>query len=304
MRHHHLSTSATTHEWRVEHALPFNELLLSWNGARPSRGHFVFEVSVFHNESWTPWLETARWGADGQRGSVIKTERLSVDQDTVELPTGLLANGFAVRVRAENGATLSTLRILHACTSAKPLALSAKHFDAPSIALDVPGLSQMALQDPRGPRLCSPASLTAVVRALTGRAVDPLCLSTQAWDSGSDIFGNWSLNVAAASGELGSEWSCWVERLSGFGALYERLQAKTPVVISVRGPLVGSAQPYVSGHLMVVRGWDRERQEVLCMDPAFESDAATLVRYPLQDLVTAWERRGRVAYVVSALDHG
>ena len=71
-------------------------------------------------------------------------------------------------------------------------------------------------------------------------------------------------------------------------------------MISVRGPLPGSALPYKSGHLLVVIGFDAEEKEVICMDPAFNTNAETRVRYKLYDLLQAWKRRKNVAYTFSS----
>jgi hypothetical protein len=75
----------------------------------------------------------------------------------------------------------------------------------------------------------------------------------------------------------------------------------TPVIASVRGPLPGSALPYAKGHLLVVTGFDAETQNVLCMDPAFPSDAATQTAYPIADFVAAWNRRGNIAYIFACI---
>jgi hypothetical protein len=108
------------------------------------------------------------------------------------------------------------------------------------------------------------------------------------------------LNVAEASHHLGNQWMCWVERLNGFQDIYDRLIQNTPVIVSVRGPLPGSAQPYAKGHLLVVKGYDPSEKKVLCMDPAFPDEKSTLISYDLEDFITAWQRRGKIAYLFSA----
>ncbi len=166
------------------------------------------------------------------------------------------------------------------------------------VCLQVNGLSQMVLNHVRNRDLCSPTSTTAVVRyLLQNDGIDPLLFAQNTWDRGFDIFGNWVFNVAEAAAQLGPKWNCWVERLNGFDDIYQHLQAGTPVVVSVRGPLPGSAQPYASGHLIAVIGYDPQQQKVICMDPAFPSHDQTHVFYDLSDFIQAWNRRGRVAYV-------
>ena len=89
------------------------------------------------------------------------------------------------------------------------------------------------------------------------------------------------------------------ERLNGFDQIHQRLIQGTPIIVSVRGPLHGSALSYSAGHLMVVIGYDSLNQKVICMDPAFPSDDQTHVSYDLSNFIEAWSRRGKVAYIFS-----
>jgi hypothetical protein len=167
-----------------------------------------------------------------------------------------------------------------------------------SIDLKVPGLSQMTINHICSIDLCSPISTTAVTRYLSNDyTIDPVNFAEKVWDSEFDIFGNWVFNVAQASTYLGCEWSCWIERLNGFDHIYQCLIEGSPVVISVRGPLTGSARPYAKGHLLVVIGYDSANQKVICMDPAFPQDTETHVFYDLSDLIQAWNRRGNISYI-------
>ena len=104
-------------------------------------------------------------------------------------------------------------------------------------------------------------------------------------------------NAAQAAVELGPNWNCWVERLSSFNDIYGRLHQGTPVIVSIRGPLPKSALPYAKGHLIAVVGYDPEKKEVICMDPAFPKNAQTLIGYNASDFIQAWNRRGKIAYV-------
>ena len=167
-----------------------------------------------------------------------------------------------------------------------------------NLHLQVPLISQMTLPHPRCRDLCSPTSVTSVINFLSpNQEIDPIIFALEARDHTFDIFGNWVLNIAQASALLGGEWSCWVERLHSFEDIYERLCQNTPVVISLRGPLLGSALPYHQGHLMVIKGYDANSNRVHCMDPAFASSTATDVTYSLEDFMQAWARRGYVAYL-------
>jgi hypothetical protein len=285
---------------QAEEIPPFNELMFSWNAKRPSDGKYLFYVRVKLDE-WSPWLLYASWGSDGQIGYLNTTTDapVRVYQDAVEVLEEKKATGFQIKVVPEGTASVGDVYSLHVYTNSDQLQEPQQmHGDASAICLPLKGLSQITLDHARHMDLCSPTSTAAVVRYLTeGKAVDPLQFAQSAWDGGFDIYGNWVFNVAQASAELGPTWSCWVERLHGFGNIYTRLQQGTPVVVSVRGPLTGSALPYAKGHLLVVIGYDPLQQKVICMDPAFSSDDQTQVSYDFSEFIQAWCRRGRVAYI-------
>jgi len=285
-------------EWRQESLPPFNELMISWNADRPSAGRYLFYASV-KTDTWSPWLLYATWGSEGQTSflSQIDGAPVRIYQDALEVMEGHLATGFQIRVVPEGDASLDGVHRLHVYTNSDKAQESKQESLAP-VDLSVAGLSQMTLPHERHIDLCSPTATTAVVRYLAKNpTIDPVRFAQNSWDKGFDIFGNWVFNVAEASVVLGKEWSCWVERLSGFDAIYQRLRQGTPVVASVRGPLPGSASPYAKGHLMAVIGYDPVQQKVICMDPGFPSDQLTNVRYDLADFVQAWSRRGHITYI-------
>lgn len=292
--------SPIAQEWKEENLPPFDELLLSWNAIRPVEGKFLFYVSVNTGE-WSPWLLYAAWGNDEQSSFLSTTEEapVRVYQDTLEVLNKEKATAFQIKIIPEGSATLDSIHALHVYTNGnetQELQLP-DSYSAP-IYLEVPGLSQMTVDHPRYRDLCSPTSTTAVTRYLSeDHTIDPISFAQNVWDSGFNIFGNWVFNVAHASTYLGSQCKCWVERLNGFEQIYHYLTQGTPVVVSVRGPLAGSAQPYAAGHLIAVIGYDPLNQKVICMDPAFPTDVETHVFYDRSDFVDAWNRRGNISYI-------
>ncbi len=287
-------------EWRKENLIPFNELMLSWNAARPSAGKYLFYVSVKTKE-WSPWLLYAAWGSEGQQSFSNKAENdpVRVYQDAIEVTEGNQATGFQIKIVTEGNASLNQVYHLHVYTNGDRISKPEQNIEYTSfVQLDVPGLSQMALSHARNTDLCSPTSTTAVTRYLANNDhLNAVNFAQKSWDSGFDIFGNWVFNVAQSAAELGQKWSCWVERLNGFDDIYRNLHQGTPVIVSLRGPLPGSALPYAKGHLMAIVGYDPSQKKVICMDPAFPSDSETQALYDLSDFMEAWGRRGRVAYI-------
>lgn len=280
-------------EWHQETLKPFNELILSWNGDRPEQGKIDFYIRV-KTEEWSSWLHYASWSKEEQCTFSETKGDVKSYQDAIELLNGKKASAFEVRVVSEGKASLHGL---HVYTNGDKRSEPLPFYPTEMVHLNVQGLSQMALNHPRNGSICSPTSTTAVLRYLTQRPIDSLEFAAHARDHGFDIYGNWILNTAQASAELGSNWNCWVERLDGFSDIHNRLMRGFPIVISIRGPLQGSALPYEQGHLIAIVGYEPIGRRVLCMDPAFPSDEKTLVSYDLDELMQAWNRRGQVAYL-------
>lgn len=299
---HHQMEKLIEEEWVEEKTEPFTELMISWNAQRPSFGTYKIYARV-KTTDWSPWLPYAVWGSDGQSSffSQVPDASVRIFQDTLEIKSGAPATGFQIKVEAQGNARVCDLYGLHVYINRNvPSPSTPIDSTLSPICLNVRGLSQMQLKHSRADSLCSPTSTTAAISyLLQSDSINPVAFAEQVRDRQFDIFGNWTLNVAAASSWLGSDWQCWVERLSGFSDLYERLAQNIPVVVSIKGPLAGGALPYQSGHLIVVIGCNLQKGLVFCMDPAFASDDKTLVSYSLKDFMQAWERRNRLAYIFS-----
>lgn len=303
--HHTIDKGNANNEsycWEKNGAVNFNELLISWNSKRPAKGYYAIYASVHQSGSWSEWMHYADWGADGQKGDASNPESgvAKVYQDAVEVLNGEVGDGFKIKIVANGGANLANVHALHvnACVVDS---IASKQFDetTKSSFINVRGISQMALPTPNNNRLCSPTATSAIVNFLNGNdKLDPIEFANRSWDGHFDIFGNWVFNVAEAYNQLNdTKYACWVERLDSFQGVIDSLERGFPVVISIRGPLAGSALPYESGHLIAVIGYDHESKMVSCMDPAFNTDSETIVKYELNDLIEAWARRKNVAYV-------
>ncbi len=305
--------------WEKKELSPFNELIFSWDAQRPQQGYYLIKVSLLimnmDRAGWSPWLNYAYWGAQDQYTfkEGFAEAFFQTNQDSVETTEGKRAIGFKIQIQAKEGAALQPLRALHVCLSDTKQQEESRCKraldDSMNLKLKVKGLSQIAIPDERNWRICSPTSTTAVIRYLSSlphspplpsssaSSLPPLVFAESVRDSAFDIYGNWILNTAQASHLLGSPWHVYVARLNGFHEILDHLQKGYPVVVSIRGPLPGSALPYDSGHLIVVKGYRAKEREVLCMDPAFPSDDSTEVSYLLEDFLMAWNRRGRMAYL-------
>ena len=289
-----------TFVWEETQLSSFDELIVSWNAERPESGFYLIQVSLFIS-AWSPWLDYAYWGTNDQYTfkNDLPDLGIQVYQDIIKVLRDNKATGFRVRIIAKEKEALDGLRTLH--ISAIDRSTHTVNFtpsENVSVNLKVMGLSQIALLDERRLSLCSPTSTTAVINFLSDTLpLSPLEFASYVVDSAFDIYGNWILNTAQASHLLGKSWECFVARLTSFNQIVDQLGKGYPVVVSIRGPLKGSALPYESGHLVVVTGYESKNQEVLCMDPAFPTDDLTHVKYPLNEFLTAWSRRQGTAYL-------
>lgn len=296
-----LDESEHVHVWEGYPDQPFNKMIVSWNAHRPIDGDIIVSVMLKIEDDWSPWMNYMQWSSHGQTSfnSSYEQAHVKVYQDVVEMLDGHCATGYRVRLYTTGQDNLSLLWGLHVSTKSH-LKKSVSKIETPTelMNLNVPAISQMTLPHPRFTDLCSPTSTSAVVQyLLKSEEVDPVGFSSLVWDRGFDIYGNWVLNVAQASHELGSKWQCWVAYLDGFEDILQSLKKKIPVVVSVRGPLLDSPCPYTNGHLLVVKGFNPQSGEVLCMDPGFPYDEDTRYGYPYADFVAAWQRGGQVAYL-------
>jgi len=287
--------------WQVEETAPFDELLLSWNAKRPEKGDLLFLVRV-KTSGWSPWMQYADWGVDGQSSFSEKHPDFSVEmfQDTLST-SKVPATGFAIKAIAQNGAGMAGLDALHVTTSDIKAFQREKNGPHPLSTVMIPailGQSQMLLNHPRCKDMCSPTSTSTVVNFLLGKkAIDPVAFAGRVKDLGHDIYGNWALNVAEAYHHLRGRYFCRIERLSGFAALHSYLMKNLPVVVSVKGELSGAPKAYDAGHLMVVIGFQEKEQKVCCIDSAHGASEKTIVSYPLEDFLKAWGTRKHLAYV-------
>lgn len=295
--------------WEQKESIPFTELIMSWNAHRPKQGYYMFYVSVLNN-TWSPWVRFAQWGNNHQRTFAGDSNFFKVAYSRVIMKNNYKGKGFRVKIAALNGASIFGIHKLYSCLSdLSKFKIFKRCQNLQSVKLDsVPRQSQKVLDHERTGDLCSPTSVGIVVSYLCSKMKinhnfsnnlphKIVEFSRKVHDDGVlQIYGNWMLNTAQAYDSSGSKIFSRVERLNDFLDIYKYLRNKIPVVVSIRG-IKGGATPYANGHLLVVVGWDKEKQNVCCVDPAFPSNSATKISYNINDFLSAWGRSRNLAYV-------
>ena len=285
----------------------FSQLLCAWNAVRPKKGHLSFFVQArnAHTQRWGLWHKMAEWG-DVQRSHSSKSDGFSKNIHVrFETEPYQLADAFRIKVVGALGASIKNVRAL-AVTTANMHAFKSEDIkktaklDSVFVAR-VPSISQIALRHTESNKICSPVSCTMVTQHITKRQFDPLRFAKNSYDKGLGIYGSWPFNMAHAfeCGQ-GNYWF-YHTRLNSFIDLHRQLKRGLPIAVSVRGTLPGAPRTFPHGHLLVVIGWDKQSQKVICHDPSAPEHHQVEKRYGLKDFIAAWERSRRLAYWVETI---
>ncbi len=241
------------------------------------------------------------WGESIQRSHFNRSEGSAFHYARLELNTEKKADAFRIKAVASNVHDLGLIKGLIATTSdytkfePEPWVEHVKGLGS-LVLRGVPKTSQILVDHPKSDVLCSPTSLSMVIGTLKRHKVDALSFADHVYDQGLNAFGNWAFNTAHAYEFCTDKLLFYPTRLSSFKALHALLYNKIPVVVSVHGPLKDAPKPFEKGHLLVVIGFDAKNKEVICHDPAFDTDKAVLARYNVHEFIRAWERSKRMTY--------
>lgn len=286
-------------------AFPFDDLIGSWNVALPPGASIELSVQARTGGVWSAWYGLGRWDGAGGRSLGPQADALGmVDIDTLKLKRQ--ASAFRYRVRLEG----SGRRPPRLCRVAISYADSSRGFDpSPSPFRPGPWVRELKLrprsQMEEGGRykrdICSPTALAMALdfwglRLKTSEAVRLV------EDHATHVYGNWTLNVAAAS-LLGLRGE--VSRLQGLGCLEAEIARGRPVVVSigfVECGLTGAPLRKTRGHLLVVAGFT-EGGDVIAYDPAAPDRGSVRRVYRRREFARAWLRsKLGLAYLLGPAD--
>ena len=289
---------------------PFTQLIVSFNVERPTEGSFDFFLRVHtqgkNAQEWEPWTKIATWSDSAQKSFFSKTSDTTFNYVRLEMNPALLGDaygdGFEVRVEKTKTASLDAVKGLFVCASnykefkpERPY-LASKGLASVRVK-GVPKKSQKLIDHPRIGALCSPTTLSMVLEFLLQESIDPLETARNVYDEGLDVFGSWPFNMAYAFEKTEGRFFFYVARLSSFAQLHRMLSSMS-VGLSVRGAIKGARKNYPSGHFLVVVGYDAEKKQVICFDPAFDTLDKVEVAYDIAEFLPAWERSNRLIYRV------
>ena len=280
----------------------FNQLLVYWNGKKPEIGYWQIKAKVRNasTKKWSKYITLMNW-------SLINKSCLDTKNDLdlknyyvrLELKNNTKADAFEILIEAKNGANLKDLDLIGATVSDLTEFKSTIDYKKKYILnkkITLTKISQFKVNHKDFDRICSPTSLTMVLKYLTDKNIDPIKTANQVYDSALDSYGSWQFNVAYASELLRPNYFVHLKRLKNFQDILDNIKNNLPVIVSVRGEIKDAPRPYNRGHVMVVAGYNDKKKLVICYDPAFDNNYKVLKNYPLHSFLKAWNKSNCLAY--------
>lgn len=295
-----------------------DHLIPSWHATTPPGTWIQMHVRAKLATGWTGWYRLPIWSSDAaslKRHSVKLPSDATggVDVDTFFLKSPQTASAYQLSVTLfSTSPTVSPRVHMIAAVASRDAAKYPQ--TSPDRAvwgtdLPVPGRSQ-ALPEYKdkgfgggGEVWCSPTS-TSMVMEYWSHVLSSAPLNLSVPDAAAGCFdwvyngtGNWPFNTAFASaqGLFGV-----VTRLYSMTEAEAWIKAGVPLIISISfkpGELPGAPISKTNGHLIVVRGFDKNG-DVIVNDPAARDNAAVHLTYPRAALEAAWTHSHRTAYLI------
>lgn len=301
-------------------AKAFKKLVLSWNCNTPEGTFVEIQGRVFANTSdaikgWSQWFSWGIWGTYLKRQSApaiedsiagINTDTLVVKDKDGETATKLQYRLILVSDNREATPNISlvvgTLESEESSLIAKSISENINY----NKILDVPMLSQMIREPKIAGSICSPTSITMIM-GYYGTNLLPEETAWGVYDYVYEGFGNWSFNTAFTASY---NYEAYVKNLN-IEELKTEIYNNHPVAVSVKyrnNSAVESDLPIIdgapirktNGHLIVVCGFKNINgiEYIVVNDPAAENDNKVNISYRLEQFEAAWEKSGRIAYMI------
>ncbi|HZO93895.1 MAG TPA: C39 family peptidase [Candidatus Baltobacteraceae bacterium] len=261
------------------HVPPSRRAIVSWNAVAEA-GALALIVHRADRTVSEPLLYV-RWSADERRSLDGADALTKIAVDVLESTVPFTA------------VTVTSTVDCDAVAVAVPTGGAAVRARESTPSLDVPKLSQYLAAHPDERGWCSAAALAMLLR-FHGVRADVASVARGVYDAAYRGTGNWAFNAAYA-GAHGLRAA--VAFLRGTDHVAAFLDAGLPVAVSLaweERELPNAPLPRSDGHLVVVRGVDRER--VFVNDPA-QPDVAT--RYERATFDALFRRHGGIAYVLA-----
>ncbi len=276
-------------ETKVIETEKFTEITPSWNSRTGRDSSVELLIRLRTENSWTPYISYGRWSTDGNNIGIKERETyelVRVTEDRIFVRDGRYGDAVQMKVilRGKN----PKLKLLAFSTDAGEDESVEENYLR--ILEDIPMISQLASGHKDSHVICSPTSLTMVLKHF-GKAVELNQVAAGTFDTGNEAYGNWPQNAAFA-GEQGMR--AYTKKCKSINTVKNFIARGIPVVASVcmqeKEELDGAISAFPTGHLMVVVGFDIKdgTEYIVVNDPAADSDAEVRKYYRLDQWVKVW----------------
>jgi hypothetical protein len=292
----------------IKSAIPWNELIVSWNADAPAGTFLKIEAAAILSGHQTKFYALGNWSPDNKifpRTSVRgqKDSDGKVDTDTLILRQPASAAQIRVTLGGTNQ-TLPALKFLGVSFSNTkiPVAGRAPNRAAWGKIIATPEHSQHGYPNEKG--WCSPTSLSMVLARYAEILHRPEMnlsvpeVAAKVYDDSFAGTGNWPFNTAFAGSFPGMR--SYVTRLDDISEVEDWIAAGIPVVLSSRWDWLLPGRPFDdNGHLIVCIGFT-ENGDVVINDPATRLDRGESVRhiYKRADVIHSWTKSHNTVYLV------
>ena len=274
---------------------PFDKLVLSANFRTATDGCLLLEVQVCVGEKWSEFYKLGLLSGKFKTSFPAQQDAFG-HVETDELVLSAAAQAYRYRLKFYGDAELLLLAVSGVRAPFIYDEKTAAHVPVKPNIQQVPVLSQMEQDPAHKRRICSPCSLYMALNAL-GYVVPLQQILPRVFDQTADVYGNWLFNIAAAS-EFGAE--AFFRRFASLAELEEFVTPDSLVMASIafkKDELPGAPLEKTSGHLVVVRGYEKDK--ILVADPAAPTAASVLRSYNAAAFANVWlNHKQGAAYVV------
>ena len=267
----------------------FTEITPSWNSKTTSESSVEFFIRLRVENEWTDFVSYGIWSTDGANKGIKDREKynsIRVTPDRIFVNDGKY--GDAVQIKVFLKGDKPKLKLIAFSTDGGED--EEVKGDYLRILDNIPLISQLASGHIHSNSICSPTSLTMILR-FHGKDLSLDQVTKGTLDSGNQAYGNWPQNVAFA-GELGMR--AYTKRCKSINPVKNFISEGIPVVASVvsqdKDALDGAISAFPDGHLMVVAGFAVKDgiEYIVVNDPAANTDGEVRKYYKLDQWVNVW----------------
>ncbi len=267
--------------FKINAPMPFNQLIACVCCDR--NGEVETFVNVFDEEFS---FGTFRPGQSESKSK--KTAKAEMDGDILRLKSKAAEIYVRIELRPlkDKKTSIKTANFVFTDSSIDFLKESSGAVFKKELKLAVKGVSQMARPFERARDICSPTSISCVLRYYKINR-EPEETAGAVEDISQGIFGNWLFNCAYAN------WLglfAFAARLNSLREAQAFIEKRIPLIASItfsKDELKGAPLQETRGHLLVIKGFTKNG-DVITADPAAPKDSLTEITYSRNEFEKVW----------------